>query len=104
VQVFGYLEDEWCFSSWKTTMHLDVCSKVFTLENFPYDSTIEEWKTTHSQYAIDVYFFFFDIGKQHLYFVIGSIGKKVCSHFPTCLLIWHLLHFFGTFISILKSY
>jgi len=50
--------------------------KSYTLEIFPYDYTIEEWKATCSQYAIDVYFFFFDIGKQHFYFAIGPMGKK----------------------------
>jgi hypothetical protein len=85
-------------------MHLDGCLKVLYSWNFPYDWTIEEWKATHSQYAIDVYLFFFYIGKQHFYFAIGSVGKRYVAIFPHVFLVCHLLHFLGIFISILKSY
>jgi hypothetical protein len=54
VQVFCYVEDEWCFSSLNMmknklrkmlTMHLDVviwmfAQKSYTLKKFPYDCTI----------------------------------------------------------------
>ncbi len=105
VQVFGYVEDEWCFSSLnimksklrkRLMMHLDVIiwmftQKSYTLEIFPYDYTIEEWKATCSQYAIDVYLFFFDIGKQHFYFAIGLVGKRYVTIFPHVFLVCHLL-------------
>jgi hypothetical protein len=52
--MFGYVEDEGSFSmlnlmkrkfkNWLIA-HLDVCS---TLENFPYDQTIKEWKVAQS--------------------------------------------------------
>ncbi len=54
MQIFGYVEDEGSFSMLnfmksklknQLIAHLDVCS---TLEIFPYDLTIEEWKVAHS--------------------------------------------------------
>jgi hypothetical protein len=54
--------------------HLNVCSKVYILENFYYDWTIEEWKFMSIVYMQLMYNF--DIGKHCFYFVDG---QWVCS-------------------------
>jgi hypothetical protein len=71
--------------------------KSYILEIFPYDCTIEEWKATCSQYAINVYLFFFNIGKQHFYFTIGPMDKRYVAIFPHVFLVCHLLGFLFQF-------
>jgi len=68
VQMFGSVEDEWCFNSLafcksklcnrlSTNPSLMVrmfSQKFYTLHNFLYASAYEEWRVEHSQYGVGV--------------------------------------------------
>ncbi len=67
VQIFGLMEDEWCFNTLnfmkstlqnRLTTHVDlvicmIAQKFYTFENFPNHQGIEEWKAFCIYYAFD---------------------------------------------------